>query len=49
MLPLIKGVKAKTLPLLNEDIKIYQSKLGEYISARGVAMLALDRSFDDLF
>ena len=37
--PLLNGIKAKPLPWIRDDINIIQSKLGEYIAARGAATL----------
>ncbi len=44
--PLASGVRAKTLPWLQQDIDIRKSELGEYSAARGAATLALDRIFE---
>ncbi len=49
MNPLRSGVRAKTLPWLQQDIHIRLSELGEYSAARGAATLALDKTFEKLF
>jgi predicted NBD/HSP70 family sugar kinase len=49
MKPLVNGVRAKTLPWLQQDIDIRQSQLGEYSAARGAATLAMDNTFTTLF
>ncbi len=49
MNPLRSGVRAKTLPWLQQDIHIRLSELGEYSAARGAATLAMDKTFEKLF
>lgn len=49
MKPLLSGVRAKTLPWLQQDIHIRLSELGEYSAARGAATLAIDKTFETLF
>jgi predicted NBD/HSP70 family sugar kinase len=49
MPPLTSGVRAKTLPWLQEHIDIRKSALGEYSAARGAATLALDNTFETIF
>lgn len=49
MQPLVRGVRAKTLPWLQQDIHIRLSELGEYSAARGAATLAMDKTFEQLF
>ncbi|MBA7681117.1 N-acetylglucosamine repressor [subsurface metagenome] len=47
--PLVTETEAKTLPWIRKHINLFPSELGEYISARGAARLAIDRSFDVIF
>lgn len=42
---LTDGVKAKTIPLIRENVKIIKSELDDYNAVVGVATMALDRTF----
>jgi len=49
MIPLLKGIKAKTIPWLRKRINVKNSEQDVYTAARGSAVLALDKFFDTLF